>query len=58
MKFWDCFIKMTIIQGIAAFIVLASVLVLKFGFSKAYKQFLNWYSKNAMSDTNIYEVIE
>ncbi|MBO5089802.1 MAG: hypothetical protein IJD00_01900 [Clostridia bacterium] len=58
MKFWDCFIKVIIIQGITVFIVLASVLILKFGFSKTYKQFFNWYSENVMTDTNIYEVIE
>jgi len=58
LKFWDSFIKVLIIQGIVSLIVLISVLVLKFGFGKAYKQFSNWYFENVMTDTSIYEVIK
>ena len=58
MKFWDNYIKLLIIEGIVALIVLLSVLVLKYGFNKAYTDFENWYKDNVLSDTDVYEVIE
>ncbi|MBQ3547295.1 MAG: hypothetical protein IJA44_02330 [Clostridia bacterium] len=58
MKFWDNYIKLLIIEGIVALIVLLSVLVLKYGFNKAYTDFKNWYKDNVLSDTDVYEVIE
>lgn len=58
MKFWDNYVKLLIIQGIIALIAVLSVLVIKFGFKDVYKDFKNWYKENALSDTNVYEVIE
>ena len=58
MKFWDNYIKLLIIQGIIALIIVSSVLILKFGFRNTYNEFKNWYKENVLSDTDVYEVVE
>ena len=58
MKFWDNYLKLIIIQGVIAIIVILSVVVLKFGFKNTYNNFKNWYKENVLSDTDVYEVVE
>ena len=58
MKFWDNYIKVLISEGIVVLIIIISVLVLKFGFKEAYKEFAKWYGEKVMTDTDVYEVIE
>lgn len=58
MKFWDNYIKVIIAEGIAVFLVIISILILKFGFKGAYLEFVKWYGENVLTDTDIYEVIE
>ena len=57
MKFWDNCIKLLIVQGIIAVIIIASVLILKFAFKDTYNEFKSWYSDNVFTDTDVYEVI-
>ena len=58
MKFWDNYVKLIIAQGIIAIIVILFVLILRFCFKEEYKDFKNWYIENAISDTDVYEVVE
>ncbi len=58
MKFWDNYVKLLIIEGIIAVIIISSVLILKFGFKDIYNDFKNWYKENVLTDTDIYEVVE
>ena len=58
MKFWDNYVKLLIIEGIIAVIIISSVLILKFGFKDTYNDFENWYKENVLTDTDIYEVVE
>lgn len=58
MKFWDNYLKLIIIEGIIAVIIIISALILKFGFKSNYKDFKAWYYENVMTDTDVYEVVE
>ena len=58
MKFWDSLIKLLITQCAVALVIILSVLVLKFGFKSTYKDFVNWYKANILTDTSVYEVIK
>lgn len=58
MKFWDNYVKLLIIEGIIAVIIISSILILKFGFKDIYNDFKNWYKENVLTDTDIYEVVE
>ena len=58
MKFWDNYAKLLIIQGMVALLLVSSVLVMKYCFKKSYNDFKNWYKENALTDTDVYEVIE
>lgn len=58
MKFWDNYVKLIILQGVIAVIVVLSVVVLKYGFKGSYVKFENWYKENILTDTSIYEVIK
>lgn len=58
MKFWDNYVKLLIIEGIIAVIIISSVLILKLGFKEEYNDFKNWYKENILTDTDVYEVVE
>jgi hypothetical protein len=53
MKFWDSFVKLLITQCAVALVIILSVLVLKFGFKSTYKDFVNWYKANILTDTSV-----
>ena len=52
------FIKCIIIESIAVFLILASVLVIKFANKSFFEKAKKWYEKNILDDTSISEVIE
>lgn len=58
MKFWNCFLKLIILQSIVCLLIASSVLILKFGFNKTFEMVSEWYFNNLLVDTDIYEVIE
>lgn len=58
MKFWDNCIKLLIVEGILVLLAILGVLILKYGFNETYTQFQDWYKESALSDTDVYEVIE
>lgn len=58
MKFWDNYVKLLIIEGIIAVVIISSVLILKLGFKEEYNDFKNWYKENILTDTDVYEVVE
>lgn len=51
------FLKIVIAECILVFIILLSVLTLKYFFKGTYKEFKNWYDKNMAADTDISEVL-
>lgn len=52
------FIKCIIIESITVFLILASVLVIKFANKSFFEKTKKWYEKNILDDTSISEVIE
>lgn len=52
------FIKCIIIESITVFLILASVLVIKFANKSFFEKAKKWYEKSILDDTSISEVIE
>lgn len=58
MKFWDCFLKALIVEGVAVLIIILTALVLRFCFVPTFEKVSDWYLQNVLVDTDINEVIE
>ena len=57
MNFWNAYVKMLIVEGVAALFIIISVLAVKFFFKDTYKDLSEWYKENVLVDTDISEVI-
>lgn len=53
----DVFVKIIILQCIFVFIIIASVLIVKYFFKGAFNDLKQWYTDNVAVDTDIYEVL-
>ncbi len=57
MNFWDAYMKMLIVEGVAALLIIITVLTVKLCFKDTYKDLSEWYKENVLVDTDISEVI-
>lgn len=58
MTFFEWFYKVVIVQSVCVFLIIASVLVVKYFFKDTYKQVKDFYNDHLNSDTSVSEVIE
>ncbi len=58
MNFWNAYVKMLIVEGVAALVIIISVLTVKFFFKDTYKNLSEWYKENVLVDIDISEVIK
>ena len=58
MKFWDCYLKVVIIECVAVLLVIITALLLRYCFLKTFAEASDWYKQNVLIDTDVNEVIK